>query len=161
MIEALLHAMIGDWGLEVIDWAMKNPGWIFAGLGAWLVMFGLGKLQLKSIRDKTETWVLDSSNQIVAESPGISIQNLYERLYPDWVTNLRGSAIFILHRWEIWPVPATPRFVKDRIEFTPEWLGGFLWANGLKVKGGQAPEAKAITPKVKTPRRNRKDDALD
>jgi len=139
MIEGLLYAMIGDWGLAVINFATENPGWILLATGAWATMFGLGKLQLKSIHTKTESWVLESSKQIVIDSPSITVDKLYEQLYPEWVQNLRGSAAFILHRWEIWPVPATPRFVKDRIDFTPEWLGGYLWANGLKVRGGKAP----------------------
>lgn len=150
MIEGLLHAMIGDWGLAVINWTTNNPGWIVAGFSAWATIFALGKLQLKSIRTKTETWTLESSRHILTQSPGIPLQKLYDQLYPEWVKNLRGTAVFIPHRWEIWPVPATPRFVKDRIDFSAEWLGGFLWANGIKLPGGKAPEEESskYLPKV-------------
>ena len=151
MIEGLLYAMIGSWGLAVIDWATNNPGWIVAGFSAWATMFALGKLQLKSIRTKTESWVLESSKQVIAKSPDITIERLYEQLYPEWIQNLRGSAAFIMHRWELWPVPATPRFVKARIDFSAEWLGGFLWMNGIKLPGSKAPEEKVSSkylPKV-------------
>ena len=140
MLEGLFYTMIGEWGLAVVDFATNNPGTILVLFGLWLVMFYLGKYQLKSIHKKTETWALESAQRLLSKTPDISVDKLYEQLYPEWAANLRGSAYFILHKWEIWPVPATPRFVKDRIDFTPEWLGGYLWANGLNVRGGKAPK---------------------
>jgi hypothetical protein len=140
MLEGLFYALIGKWGLAVIDFATNNPGLILAACGLWLSIFILGKYQLNSIQKKTEAWLLDSSKRILADKPKINAEKLFEQLYPEWENNLRGSAYFIMHRWEIWPVPATPRFVKDRIHFTPEWLGGFLWANGIKLPGSKAPE---------------------
>jgi hypothetical protein len=151
MLEGLFYAMIGKWGLAVIDFATNNPGVILAISGLWLSTFFLGKYQLNSIRTKTESWVLEAANRILVKTPGISINKLFDQLYPEWETHLRGSAYFIMHRWEIWPVPATPRFVKDRINFNPEWLGGFLWANGIKLPGSKAPEkveGSAYLPKV-------------
>ena len=140
MLEGLFYAMIGKWGLAVIDFATNNPGVILVIASLWLATFFLGRYQLNLIRTKTEAWVLESSKRILKETSGISLNKLYEQLYPGWEANLRGTAYFIMHRWEIWPVPATPRFVKDRINFTPEWLDGFLWANGIKLPGSQAPE---------------------
>jgi hypothetical protein len=140
MLEGLFYTMIGSWGLAVIEWATSNPTPALVGIGIWGAMFILGKIQLNNIRSKTNAWVLESTQSILTETPKIPIDKLYEMLYPGWVNNLRGSAVYILHRWEIFPVPATPRFVKDRIDFTPEWLGGFLWANGIKLPGGKAPE---------------------
>lgn len=135
MFDSLFYALIGNWGRAVIGWALENPFWVFLGFALWLAVFGMGKLQLEGIRKKTEDWVLQTSRQIVADTPDISIDDLYERLYPRWVDHIRGSAVFILHRWEIWPLPATPRFVKDRLDFTPGWLGSYLQANGLSVRG--------------------------
>ncbi|TET85622.1 MAG: hypothetical protein E3J37_01545 [Anaerolineales bacterium] len=135
MFDSLFYALIGNWGRAVIGWALENPSWVFLGFALWLAVFGMGKLQLKGIREKTEAWVLQTSRQIVADTPDISIDDLYERLYPRWVDHIRGSAVFILHRWEIWPLPATPRFVKDRLDFTPGWLENYLQANGLSVRG--------------------------
>lgn len=140
MLEGLFYAMIGKWGLAVIDFATDNPTVILVIASLWLATFFLGRYQLNSIRAKTETWILESTNHILSETPGISVSKLYDQLYSTWETNLKGSAYFIMHRWEIWPVPATPRFVKDRIDFNPEWLGGFLWANGIKLPGSKAPE---------------------
>jgi PTS system galactitol-specific IIA component len=142
MLKGFFYAMTGEWGLAVIDFATNNPGFIIVFFGLWLSTFYLGRYQLNSIRRKTEAWALESSQRILALTPGITVDHLYEQLYPEWVVNLRGTAYFIPHRWEIWPVPATPRFVKGRIDFTPEWLGGFLWANGIKLPGSKAPEEK-------------------
>lgn len=140
MLEGLFYTLIGEWGLAVIEFATNNPGLILFIFGLWIAIFSLGKYQLNSIRTKTESWVLESANRILTETPGISVTKLYDQLYPGWEMNLKGSAYFIMHRWEIWPMPATPRFVKDRIDFSPEWLGGFLWANGIKLPGSKAPE---------------------
>jgi hypothetical protein len=140
MLEGLFYALIGKWGLAAIDFATNNPGLILAVMALWLSVFFLGRVQLNSIRKKTESWVLDSARRILVDQPNINLGTLFEQLYPEWEQNLRGSAYFIMHRWEIWPVPATPRFVKDRINFTPEWLGGYLWANGIKLPGSKPPE---------------------
>jgi hypothetical protein len=148
MLEGLFYALIGKWGLGVIDFATNNPGLILIVFGLWLSVFYLGRYQLNAIRSKTESWVLESAKSILKEHPGINEQKLYEQLYPEWEQNLRGSAYFIMHRWEIWPVPATPRFVKGRLDFTPEWLGGFLWANGIKLPGSKAPEKDERSPNL-------------
>ncbi len=151
MLEGLFYTLIGKWGLGVIEFATTHPGLILVLFGLWLSVFYLGRYQLNAIRSKTEAWVLDSAKRILQEHPGINEGKLYEQLYPEWETNLKGSAYFIMHRWEIWPVPATPRFVKGRLDFTPEWLGGFLWANGIKLPGSkplEKPEGPSYLPKT-------------
>ncbi len=153
MLEGLFYALIGEWGLAVIDFATNNPGVILVIAGLWLATFFLGRYQLDLIQTKTEAWVLESSKRILTERGNVSEAKLFEQLYPKWEQQLRGSAYFIMHRWEIWPVPAIPRFVKDRIGFTPEWLGGFLWANGIKLPGSKAPEVDKSSPFLpKTPK---------
>ena len=42
MLEGLFYAMIGKWGLGVIDFATNNPGVILAVSGLWLATFFLG-----------------------------------------------------------------------------------------------------------------------
>jgi hypothetical protein len=151
MFEGILYALIGNWGRAVIGWALENPVPVSLGFALWLSVFFLGKVQLKMIREKTEAWILTSSREILKKSGNITVEQLYKQLLPQWEQNVRGTALFIPHRWEIWPVPATPRFVKKRINFTPEWLGGFLWANGIKLPGARAPEKEegpSYLPKV-------------
>lgn len=146
MLEGLFYTLIGKWGLGVIDFATNNPGIILVASGLWLTIFYLGRYQLNTIRTKTEAWVLESAKQILMEHPNLNAAKLFDQLYPEWEQNLRGSAYFIMHRYEIWPVPATARFVKDRIDFSADWLEGYLWANGIKLPGSKAPEKDEHSP---------------
>jgi hypothetical protein len=53
---------------------------------------------------------------------------------------VKSSAWFIPHRWELWPLPATPDIVQRRLDFTPEWLGEFLWLEEIKMRGAKPRE---------------------
>lgn len=135
MFQELLYTLIGSWGRAVIQWALANPVTVGLACGAWLLVLGAGKLQLKRIKDRTENLMLASARSALETDPRLSIDKLYERLYPAWVEMVRKTAFFIPHRWEIWPMPATPKHVAGRLDFTPEWLGQHLLANGIRVRG--------------------------
>jgi hypothetical protein len=135
MFQEILYAMIGSWGRAVIQWALANPVAVGMACGAWLAVIGSSMLQLKWIKDRTGEMAIHAARAALEKEPQLSIKKLYERFYPVWTEMVRKTAFFIPHRWEIWPVRATPERVAERMAFSPEWLGEFLWENGIQVRG--------------------------
>ncbi|MEJ2012686.1 MAG: hypothetical protein P8X64_10770 [Anaerolineales bacterium] len=135
MFQEMLYALIGSWGRAVIQWALANPVTVGLACGAWLAMIGASKLQLKWLKDRTAELALNSARAVLEKEPQIQVTKLYDRLSPVWTDMVRKTAFFIPHRWEIWPVPATPKRVAERLDFSPEWLGEYLWENGIEVRG--------------------------
>jgi len=156
MFQELLYAMIGSWGRAVIKWALANPVLVGLACGAWLAVIGASMLQLKWARERTAEMSLRIARGLLDQEPMLQIDRLYQRLYPAWSDMVRKTIYFIPHRWEIWPVRATPERVAKRLEFSPQWLGTFLWENGLEVRGATPPEKEEQEAKDGQPERGKK-----
>jgi hypothetical protein len=143
MFQELLYTLIGSWGRAVIEWALVNPVQVGLACGAWLVIIGASKLQLKWIKDRTESLMLTTASGLLEVNPRLPVDKLFDQVYPIWSEMVRKTALFIPHRWEVWPVPATPERVAGRLDFTPEWLGQHLLANGVEVHGVKPKKEKS------------------
>jgi hypothetical protein len=135
MFKEILYAFVGSWGRAAIEWGLANPVPVGLSCGTWLLIIGASKLQLKWIKDRTESLTIATAQSVLEKEPLLPLDKLYERVFPSWSQMVRKTAVFIPHRWEIWPVPATPKRVAGRVDFTPEWLGQHLRANGIEVSG--------------------------
>jgi hypothetical protein len=143
MFQELLYTLIGSWGRAVIEWALANPVQVGLACGAWLIIIGASKLQLKWIKDRTESLMLTTASGFLEVNPRLPVDKLFDQVYPVWSEMVRKTALFIPHRWEVWPVPATPERVAGRLDFTPEWLGQHLLANGVEVHGVKPKKEKS------------------
>lgn len=143
MFQELLYTLIGSWGRAVIEWALANPVQVGLACGAWLIIIGASKLQLKWIKDRTESLMLTTASRLLEVNPRLPVDKLFDQVYPIWSEMVRKTALFIPHRWEVWPVPATPERVAGRLNFTPEWLGQHLLANGVEVHGVKPKKEKS------------------
>ncbi len=145
----IFFAMIGSWGRAVIGWALENPEVVGGLLTLWMVLFLAGSWQLSRIKERTNTLSLEEAKRLLEDNPDITISQFYEYLKPKWDKMVRTSAFFVPHRWELWPLPATPGVVQRRIDFSPEWLGEYLWLEEIKMKGAEpredAPEDDPLT----------------
>lgn len=133
MLYEIFRSMLGAWGRAVIDWLQAHPATTAGVLALWLALFFTGKYQLQRLQQRTQELVLENTPILLKQEPGLSAQQLYDLLYPEWRLMLRKTAWFIPHRWELWPVPATPKRAAQRIDFTPEWLHQHLMANEIEV----------------------------
>jgi hypothetical protein len=143
MFQEILYAIVGPWGRAAIEWMLAHPLITGTGFLIWTVLLVAGKAQLRRIEARTLPLVFDESRQMLAEQPGLTAEELYDRLYPAWCRMVRRTAWFVPHRWEIWPLPASPRIVRDRIGFTPHWVVQRLSEQGIHLRGSR--------PKGKTP----------
>jgi hypothetical protein len=142
MLLEIIYAIVGPWGRAAIEWMLANPVIVGAALFIWMGILFSGKAQLKRIESRTHSLVLEGARQYLEEDPRLTATHLYDRLYPQWRQMVRRSALFITHRWELWPLPAIPSIVRERIDFTPEWLDQYLRTQGFKVRG-PGPRAKS------------------
>lgn len=136
----IFFAMIGSWGRAVIRWALDNPYPVGGFLTLWMMLFLAGNWQLSRIKERTKAISLKEARRLLEHEPDIRVKQFYDQLKPDWERMVRSSALFIPHRWELWPMPASPHRVEQRIDFTPEWLGEFLWLNEVKMRGAKPRE---------------------
>ncbi len=140
MFQEMIYAMLGQWSRVVVEWAIANPIPVGMFFTAILAMWIGGKYQFQRIEQGTEEYLLSQAPAKLAVNPNLSDRQLYENLYPGWADMVRKKAIFILHRWELWPIPATPDRVQERLGFTAEWMGEFLNENDIQVR--QDPQFK-------------------
>lgn len=153
----IFFAMIGSWGRAVIGWALENPTPVGAFFTVWLVLFAASQWQLNRIKERTNILAIEQAQKQLGDNPSITVKQFYEALRPAWEQMVRASALFIPHRWELWPLPATPGIVEQRIDFSEEWLGEFLWLEEIKMRGAKpredAPEEDPLTKMKKMSKR--------
>ena len=100
---------------------------------AWLVMFILGRKQYEDIKKQTLQLLIEGADRAKARNIELSVQEYYDQLQPVWEEMVRRTARFVLHKTELFPVPATPDYVRKRMNFTPAWLGAYLRLHHYKV----------------------------
>lgn len=109
---------------------------LFAGLAAiWLIFLASGRIQLKKVKERTVALVLSEVKIALRKNPSLTIEAFYKLIYPQWCQMLKDTAKFIPHKSELWPMPASPDYVKDRIKFSPEVVGRFLANNEIVLEG--------------------------
>ena len=100
---------------------------------AWLAMFILGRKQYEDIKKQTLQLLTEGADRAKARNIELSVQEYYDQLQPVWEEMVRRTARFVLHKTELFPVPATPDYVRKRMNFTPAWLGAYLRLHHYKV----------------------------
>lgn len=154
MFQEILYAIVGGWGRAAIEWMLAHPAITGTGLLIWTVLLLTGQAQLRRVEARTLPLVLDETRRALADDPGLTAAELYDRLYPAWCRMVRHTAWFVPHRWEMWPLPAFPAVVRDRMKFTPQWLAQRLSENGVHLRGG-GPKEKAPPRESTKPRRRK------
>jgi hypothetical protein len=135
MIRAMIDAILGPWGATALDWALEHSAITGGVLFLWIAALLLGKAQLQRVERKTHAFVLQQAWQLLGREPGLTAHELYDLIYPEWCQWVKGLAFFIPHRWEMWPVPASPARLRERLGLTPAWLASHLRSHGVLPHG--------------------------
>lgn len=122
-------------------------------LGIWLLFFLLGKRQFNQARQLTLDLALTEVRAARKANPELTLDEYYADLITKWEALIREKIKFIPHKSEFWPMPARPDYVRQRLNFTPEWLGAYLKINGVKLQATEAQQARideiaALTQKL-------------
>ena len=117
--------------------------YLYGGLlGLWLLFFLQGKRQFDKARQLTLDLALTEVKAARKKNPDLTVDEYYAELMPKWEAVIREKIRFIPHKSEFWPMPAKPEYVRQRLNFTPEWLGAYLKINGVKLQATEAQQAR-------------------
>ncbi len=158
MIISWVRTMLGPLS-AILDWFSAHPGLITGILVVWLVLYVAGRIQLSRIRQRSAALVVAQSQHELAFDPSISLAVLRDRLLAQWQAEYAGWRFwFVPHKYEFWPVKATPRNVLVKMPFSPEWLHEVLTKAGVAHPEPPPPLAgparpAAVPPKAKDPKR--------
>lgn len=106
-------------------------------LGVWLAFFLAARFQTNRIKKATTELVLSMIEPALEDHPHLTVEEYYNQILPVWNETVPGKALFMLHKLELWPIPATPQRVKKRINFTPAWVGAYLKIHGHILPASQ------------------------
>jgi len=131
---------------------LEVSSWIAILSAIWLLFFVLGRWQFNRVKKLTTELILSESRQAQRLSKNITVDELYLQILPIWEASLKKSAWFILHKSELFPVPALPATVRKRLNFTPAWMGAYLRLNGVDLPASaelnvEIERIKALAPK--------------
>lgn len=95
---------------------------------AWLLMFITGRAQYERIKKGTLELILTEAKKSAKRPGGIVVEQFYAQLQPAW-EQLVKRYYFVLHKTELFPMLATPAYLRKRMNFTDAWLGAYLRVN--------------------------------
>lgn len=120
-----------------------KPTVSFITFSIWLILFVLGRAQFNKIKKLTQSVVVEKANVQIKEDKEITLKEFYKQIYPSWCDLVKKSIWFIPHKTELWPMPAKPDYVRDRIGFNQEWTARILLDNGIELKGREVQKVKS------------------
>ncbi len=131
MIDAIIRSLLG--GLEPIyDYILSHPSLVTIVFTVLVAVYLAGLFQLKSVEKKTREFVLDLAPELIKSKPHITSSGIYKHVLPRWEKELKNwHPLFIPHRLDIWPVPATAKNVITKMGFSPDWIKELLAENNV------------------------------
>lgn len=133
MVESLLRGMLGSSLSPLLDWVLENQFIVAIILGVVLAFYIAGRVQLSTIRKKTEEMVLEFSAGHIKSKPHITSSGLFKKIYPVWAKQVGDWAKFIPHKHDLWPVPIKPETVAAKMGFDAKWIADALKANHVEL----------------------------
>lgn len=134
MILEILKSMLGAWGRFLLEVMTDNPAPVTTIFAVWLAIFFAGRVQLWRIEQKSRALVVELGRELLATTPQMTAQGLYQSIYPRWGEAVPHWAWFIPHRLDLWPVPAKAEWVQQKLAFSPQWIAEVLRQHGFQVK---------------------------
>ena len=104
-------------------------------LAVWWLFFITGRAQLRRIERRTEALVLEQVEIAQRSNAGLTLEEFYTSLIPEWQKMVRASAWFVTHKTELFPIPARPELVLKRLDMDDVYIGRILVAHDIELKG--------------------------
>lgn len=95
-------------------------------LAIWLGFFLYGKRQFQLAKTITLELPLKELKKARSSIPDLTVEKYYDYLYLIWESEIEERIRLILNKSEFFPIKATPELLRDRLNFSPEWLGAYL-----------------------------------
>jgi len=140
MVEGLIRGMLGPSLEPLLDWVLNNQFIVALIMVVVIAIYAAGRMQLKTIRTKTEELVLELSAGYIKNKPHITSSGLYKKIYPAWAEKVSGWVKFIPHKHDLWPVLPKPENVAPKMGFDAKWIADALRANNVALDEFQVAE---------------------
>lgn len=112
----------------------------------WVALYIAGRWQFSHAKQITTDLVLSEGRRANEIPNPPTVEALYLQIMPQWQSAIKQSIWFIPHKTELFPVPALPRIVQKRLNFTPSWVGAYLTLNGIHLAA--SPDLKAEIDRI-------------
>lgn len=103
-------------------------------LFTWFLFFLLGQYQLNRIKKKLFAKIDERVKTLEKAKQTDTLDSFYAHIFADWDTVVKSNAWFVLSANELYPVPANPQRLKDRLKLTPAWLSAYLHLQGTDLE---------------------------
>ncbi len=116
----------------IMDFFAAHPEILTAILALWMLIYAIGHIQVKMIESRTARLVIERCRLLMAADPQLSLAELREKILPAWLEEYKNwSFYFVPHKYDFWPVPATPKNVLVKLPLSNEWLARVLKRDGI------------------------------
>ncbi len=146
MFIQILRSFLGPF-VVILDFLLAKPEILGLLFSLYLVTLGIGKLQVKRIKTRTDQLILEKSSTWLVENPKLTKKQLFDRFYPIWEKELAGFRFpLIMNKHDLWPVSVTADHVLVKFPLTPDYLYEKLVESGI-TKGKQISTLNKKKPK--------------
>ncbi len=122
MINRMISEMLGPF-VVILQFTRTRTGLITIIFGSYLLVYGLGILQIKEIKKKTHQLIEEKYKEWKFSDPGLSKKKLFERFLPLWETELKKMPyLYIMNKHDLWPVRIKPKNVLIKIPLSPKYI---------------------------------------
>jgi hypothetical protein len=119
----------------VLDFFAENPNLFLGLMIMWMGVYLAGKIQLVQIESRSVDLLVRYARARAGKDLPASAEQLQREFLPVWrEEQANWRRWFIPHRYDFWPVPATPENLITRIPLSPEWVHRKLAVNGIQVE---------------------------
>ena len=125
----------------ILQFTRTRTGLITVLFGSYLLIYGLGVLQIKEIKKKTHQLIEEKYKEWKISEPGLSKKKLFERFIPFWESELKKMPyLYIMNKHDLWPVRIKPDNVLIKIPLSPDYIKQHLAGIKSKAEKGAAVE---------------------
>lgn len=117
--------------MKLIDFSPETSLIVFS---VWLIVFLSGKMQLRLIEKISINFVLQKYEELISQNRKIRLGQFFNAISENWEPEVRRKVLFVPHRFELWPMPASPKYLAKRLPFSENWVGKVLVENGKELK---------------------------
>jgi hypothetical protein len=126
MFLQILRSFLGPFTV-ILDFFATRTELLTLLFCGYLCMFAAGSFQLSNIKKRTHMLIEEHCRAWLEIHSKATDHDLFAFFYPIWEAELkRMGAVFILNKFDLWPVPVTPNNVLVKIPLSPIYLRQYL-----------------------------------
>lgn len=122
MILQIIEWLLGSIGNKILDFIHCNTLLIDLVFLVYILLIGISNIQLMSIKRNTKKLVLHEYLILKNEKKQSLEEQIYKKILPIWKKKIYQWGIFIPHKLEIYPVLVNEKRVRQKFDFSVDWI---------------------------------------